>query len=131
MASMKDLREGKVLGKLELAVMEIVWQSSKPIFVREVANSLQSSHPVAYTTVLTIMSRLSQKGLLKRKALGKAFIYKANYSKETFLARISRQIIDNLLNSFGESAVANFAQELGRVPLTQKRKLIKILKSSK
>lgn len=122
---------GKVLGELESDVMEIVWQSKEPISVRTVTQSLQKNRQIAYTTVMTIMGRLVEKGLLKRKESGKAYIYQPAYSKEKFLSRVSRQIIKNFIASFGEAAVAHFAQEINKLAPEKRKRLRKLLKEAK
>jgi len=122
---------GKVLGELESNVMEIVWRAKKPVSVSDVINILSKQREIAYTTVMTIMGRLTDKGLLKRTASGKAYIYKPMYSKDTFLSRISRQIIRNLVSSFGDTAIAHFTEELEHIPSEKKKKLLEILKSKK
>ena len=121
---------GKVLGELESDVMEIIWQSKGPIAVRTVTQSLQKKRQIAYTTVMTIMGRLVEKGLLKRKESGKAYIYKCVYSKDRFLTRVSRQIIKNFIASFGWSAVAHFAEEVNRLTPTKRKELKKLLKEA-
>lgn len=125
-----DQKVGKVLGELESEIMEIVWQAKNPISVRDVTENLQHKRQIAYTTVMTIMGRLVEKGLLKRSISGKAYIYRQAYSKDKFLTRISRQIIKTFISSFGEVAVAHFAQEIEKIPVSKRRKLLKILKSS-
>lgn len=122
---------GKVLGELETQVMEIIWQVKKPISVSEVVAVLSKKRDIAYTTVMTIMTRLLDKGLLKRTALGKAYVYKPSYSKDTFLTKVSQQIIKNFVSSFGDKAIAHFAQELDKVPPEKKTKLLQILKQAK
>lgn len=119
---------GKVLGELETAVMEIIWQSENPISVADVHKVLRKKRMIAYTTVQTVMTRLTDKGLLKRTNTYKAHLFKPAYSKDTFLTRISRQIIKNLVTSFGDSAVAHFAQELENLPPDKKQQLLKIIK---
>lgn len=122
---------GKVLGELETKVMETVWEKGKPISVSDVIKVLSKKRTIAYTTVMTIMTRLTEKGLLKRTALGKAYLYKPAFSKDTFLTRVSKQIIKNLVSSFGDRAIAHFAQELENIPEEKKQKLLKILKFKK
>lgn len=96
------------LGELEAEIMEIIWKS-KSASVREVLSNLKKRRKVAYTTIMTVMARLAKKGILKRKldASG-AYIYIPTQDKETFLASSSRKLIKNLINEFGEVAVAQF-----------------------
>ena len=129
MASNKDY--GKVLGELETQIMEIIWQADKPLIVSDVVIILSKKRDIAYTTVMTVMGRLTEKGLLKRSQEGKAYFYKPAYSKDTFLTRVSRQIIRNLVSNFGDAAVAHFAEALENIPSDKKQKLLKILKEAK
>lgn len=126
-----DQKVGKVLGELESDVMEIIWQSKGPISVRTVTQSLQKKRRIAYTTVMTIMGRLMDKGFLKRKESGKAYTYQPIYSKDRFLTRVSRQIIKNFVSSFGEMAVAHFVEEVGKLSPARRTQLHKLLKEFK
>lgn len=119
---------GKFLGELEKEIMEVVWKNKEPITVRFVLESITKNRKIAYTTVMTIMGRLVKKGYLKTEALGKAYIYKAILSKDKFLTKITRQIIRNFVSSFGQSAVANFTQEIAKISPAKRRELIKLLK---
>ena len=119
---------GKVLGELETKVMETVWEKGVPVSVSDVVKVLSRKRTIAYTTVMTIMTRLNEKNLLKRTSAGKAYLYKPVFSKDTFLTRITHQIIKNLVSNFGTSAIAHFAEELENITPSRKQKLIKILK---
>lgn len=121
---------GRFLGELEKEVMEIIWQSTKPITVRLVFEAISKMRKIAYTTVMTIMGRLVKKGYLKTESSGKAYTYKALLSKDKFLTKVSRQIIKNLVSSFGDTAIAHFAQELEKIPADKKQKLVKLLKGA-
>lgn len=121
----------QILGGLEKEIMKVVWTTKRSVTVREVFSIITRDRSIAYTTVMTVMGRLVSKGLLKRQAVRKAYIYKAAYSKDKFLGKISRQIINNLLSSFGETAIAHFAEELERIPANKRKRLASILKNSK
>lgn len=122
---------GKVLGELESEVMEIIWQSPSPVSVRVITETLQKKRKIAYTTVMTIMGRLVDKGLLKRQESGKAYIYQPAYSKDRFLTRVSRQIIKNFIASFGKPAVAHFAEEIDKLTPAKRKSLRKLLKEAR
>lgn len=122
---------GKVLGELESEVMEIIWQSKEPVSVRTVTQNLQKKRQIAYTTIMTIMGRLTDKGLLKRTSSGKAYNYQPVYSKDKFLTRVTRQIIKNFIANFGETAVAHFAEEVNKLTPTRRKELKKLLKEAK
>lgn len=123
-----EQKVGKVLGDLESDIMEIVWRSPNPVSVRDVTENLQHKRQIAYTTVMTVMNRLVDKGLLNRKQDGRAYNYKSAVSKDKFLTRISRQIIKNFMASFGNTAIAHFTEEVERLAPQRRKHLRKLLK---
>jgi predicted transcriptional regulator len=78
------------LGELERAVMDQVWalgDSGEPsVTVREVHEALSASRDLAYTTVMTVMSRLADAGLLVKERAGRAFLYAAAGTREELTA---------------------------------------------
>jgi len=74
------------LGQLQAAVMDVVWDEGGWLTSAEVHGRLDRRPPLAYTTVMTILVRLWQKGRLERTRRGKAFAYRALQSREEFAA---------------------------------------------
>jgi predicted transcriptional regulator len=74
------------LGGLETKVMEVLWDASSPLSVREVHDVLNESADLAYTTVMTVLDRLAKKQILLRDRDGKAWLYRAAESREQLLA---------------------------------------------
>lgn len=70
----------KFLGTLEAPVMEYIWRTGSAT-VRDAAVHLKPTRPVAYNTVLTVMTRLTEKGLLARELEGKTYHYRAARSR--------------------------------------------------
>lgn len=101
----------RYLGGLQAEVMEIFWRSGNAT-VREVVNELNTQHELAYTTVLTLVSRLWSRGLLAREPEGRGFRYRASKTKEEFLGELSDELIDRLIADFGEIAVARLGERL-------------------
>jgi predicted transcriptional regulator len=104
----------KFLGPLEAEIMEHLWRVGGAT-VREVVAHLETTRPVAYNTILTVMTRLAEKGLLARDAEGKTYRYRAAQSRADFLGGVSGQIVDDLLADFGEVAIAQFLARIERV----------------
>jgi len=73
------------LGGLETKVMEVLWEASSPLSVREVHDVLSESADLAYTTVMTVLDRLAKKHILLRDREGKAWLYRAAASREQLL----------------------------------------------
>lgn len=101
----------KLLGELEGAVMDILWTRDQAT-VREVLDELNATRSLAYTTVLTVMSRLVEKGLLTQHKTGRAYMYRPSMSRETFAAETAGQVVRSLVADFGDIALVQFSQEL-------------------
>jgi predicted transcriptional regulator len=108
-----DARSGveKLLGELENAIMDILWRRNEAT-VREVLDELNQTRSLAYTTVLTVMSRLVEKGLLIQDKTDRAHLYHPAMSSEGYAAETAGQIIRSLVEDFGDIALAQFSHEL-------------------
>lgn len=101
-----------LLGELEAAIMQVVWQQEE-VTVRAVQAALQPTRPLAYTTVLTVMSRLAQKRVLIARKEGKTHYYRAAApTPGAFVAARAQQAVQELLASYGDIGVAQFLHAL-------------------
>ena len=116
------------LGRLQAEVMELFWKRDSGT-VREVLDDLNAGRrkKLAYTTVLTLVSRLWSRGFLEREAEGRGFRYRATGSREALLGLLSDQLIDRLFADFGDIAVARLGERLEHLD----PKLMKKLKAAK
>lgn len=119
--------EEKFLGPLEATVMERLWKRGTAT-VREVVDDLGRTRALAYTTVMTIMTRLHEKGLLERARDGKTYVYRPAFSRQEHRDRLSRQLVRGLVDEFGELALAHFAEELDGVDAAHRTALPRIAK---
>lgn len=100
-----------VLGPLETEVMEAVWDGGE-VTVRDVQRVLTKQRPVAYTTVMTTMGRLADKGFLRRIEVQPAHRYSALLSRDEYAQTTVSSILDWLVGQFGDPAVAYFVDRL-------------------
>lgn len=98
------------LGPLEQQVMNIIWRR-QTVTVREVLTELEKHRQIAYTTVMTIMSRLVKKGYLSQSKKGKSNIFSIQRNQQQTLQSLVRQTIHSFIDRFGEEAVATFLDE--------------------
>ncbi len=103
-------REGdadKLLGPLEAEVMRALWKAGEPLTVRELLGRLNEGRPqrLAYTTVMTVMNRLSKKGALRRDRRGRGYAYEPTADDVAGLA------VDGVVRDFGPAAVAHFLDQ--------------------
>jgi predicted transcriptional regulator len=100
------------LHELESEVMEEVWRHDE-VTVREVLDALnRGPKQRAYTTVMTIMTRLDEKGLLERKRRGRADVYRSRLTREQYLAARAEAEVKELVADYGDVALAHFARHL-------------------
>ena len=86
---------GLELGRLERQVMEQAWRCDE-ISVRDIYRFFEGR--IAYTTLMTTLYRLYRKGVLKRRKLGRAFLYSPRFSAEEFERGIAKDLIEGLLD---------------------------------
>jgi predicted transcriptional regulator len=113
------------LGTLESEVMRVCWGADGPLLVRSVLERLNErrAEPLAYTTVMTVMSRLAEKGVLTRIAQGRGYAYSSAVADEAAIA------VREVLRTHGDEAVAHFAAEAGTDPALRER-LLRLLGES-
>lgn len=103
--------------------MEEVWRQGEAT-VREVLTALnRDTKQRAYTTVMTIMSRLHRKGLLSRARQGKTDLYKPVMSREEYLNARAEAEVEALVDHFGDVALAHFAEQVEKLDPKQLRAL--------
>lgn len=103
-----------LLGSLEMEIMEFMWQANQAT-VRQVTQAISLRRPIAYTTVMTVMVHLVDKGLLARTMEKKRYRYRLVQSRNEFLHQASYRMIRTLVNNFGDLAVAGFLSEISKI----------------
>ncbi len=82
--------------------------------VAQIMNALNdgSRRQLAYTTVMTILVRLTDKGYVYRKPKGRQFLYTAAMDEATLAATVGRRELGRLIERYGAASLAAFAQDL-------------------
>ena len=124
--SSQELLE-KSLGSLERDVMALVWRRGE-LNVRDACDDLGSI--VAYTTVMTTMDRLFKKGLLTRRKVGRAFVYRASASRAEIEGAVATELVHSLLQREGEplpvlSSLVDAVSDRDRALLDELERLIR------
>ncbi|MBB3050004.1 putative transcriptional regulator [Prauserella isguenensis] len=97
------------LGELERAVMEVLWARAEPATVRAVHEEL-ADRGLAYTTVMTVLTRLAAKGVVRRKRSGRAWLYAPAASREEHVAELMLEALE--MTGDRDSALVRFAQSV-------------------
>lgn len=105
------------LHDLEAAIMDVVWRKGLSDFsVNDVLVVLEKQREIAYTTVMTTLSRLYDKGLLKRARDGKRYLYSTMFSREEFLEGTAREVLNGAVG--GSRALAMLAEKVSEASVS-------------
>ncbi|MBI2917944.1 MAG: BlaI/MecI/CopY family transcriptional regulator [Chloroflexi bacterium] len=96
---------GKVLGSREAEIMELLWKEGELTVAQ--AHQHLAGRELAYTTVMTLMKRLWDKGLLQRRLERGAYIYSSTLSREELLDKVAHEVVGGLLEDLASPAVAH------------------------
>ena len=96
------------LAPLELECLSVLWPLGEGT-VRDIHRALAASRPRAYTTVLTIMDRLEQKGIVTRRKVGKAFHYQARLSAEEARLKAVEKIVEGFFDGSPDALAAHLS----------------------
>jgi predicted transcriptional regulator len=100
---------------LEARVMEVIWSNAWQTFaVGDVHRELNEEREIAYTTVMTTLSRLHEKGVVSRVRQGKRYDYSPNFSRESFMQNVAGQVLQGLSELDHNQTVALLAQQVTR-----------------
>jgi predicted transcriptional regulator len=103
----------QVLGELEAGVMAVLWTTNRPLPVREVRDRLAArGRDLAYNTVMTVLVRLSEKGLLERNKQDDMWHYAPTLSEADFHAQVSGEVLRGLLDLAPEATLAQLVDVL-------------------
>ena len=106
--------------------MEQVWERGTAT-VREVLEALnRGRRQRAYTTIMTIMSRLDQKGLLTRERSGKTDVYSPVMDRDAYLHARAQAEVHALVEEFGDLALTQFAAQMDKLDPARLRQLRKL-----
>jgi BlaI family transcriptional regulator, penicillinase repressor len=100
------------LAPLELECLSVLWPLGEGT-VRDIHRALAASRPRAYTTVLTIMDRLEQKGIVTRRKVGKAFHYQARLSAEEARLKAVEKIVEGFFDGSPDALAAHLSSQGG------------------
>ena len=118
---MTNAERASSLGSLEAKIMRVAWdRPDQHMLVREVLELLDRE--LAYTTVMTVMNRLFEKGLLHRRREGRAWSYRPTSSREAYVATTMSQVLSGAEDR--TAALLHFLAELDPAEAAALRRLL-------
>ena len=114
------------LTEAELRLMNVLWDRG-PSTVKDVLDALPADPPLAYTTILTTLRILEDKGYLEHEKDGRAFLYKPRVPRDQARQSAVRQILSRFFENSAEQLVLNLlkTEKLSSAEMKSLRKLIK------
>lgn len=120
---MKDII--RRLPDAEQEVMQAIWACTAPVVRTDIEKILYKTHPMAMTTLLTLLTRLSEKGFITIEKNGRRSYYTPCISREDYLAAQSKSFVDKLCGgSMSTFATALCSSGLTREELSELREML-------
>ncbi len=94
----------------ELAIMKVVWRLEKAT-VRDVYEALRARRTIAYTTVMTMMKILEEKGYLKKTLVERAYVYKPSRPRQQVVGAMVREFVDRVFDGAAGGLLAHLAKD--------------------
>jgi BlaI family penicillinase repressor len=113
-----------VLTAQELEIMKIVWRSGAST-VRGVYEDLLERRRIAYTTVMTMMNILEQKGYLKKTQKDRAYVYQAAKPQKQVIRGMVREFVDRVFNGSAEPLLLHLDRRLSEEDLDEIRRMLR------
>jgi predicted transcriptional regulator len=98
------------LGDLESEVMRVLWSLGRAT-VPDVRKAIRWERPLAYTTVMTVLGRLVEKGFLEREKEGRFYVYAPRVGREAVAGSALRGVVERFYDGMGRRAVAQLLSE--------------------
>jgi predicted transcriptional regulator len=107
----------KLLGPLEAELLRAAWTADRPVTVRDLLERVNGARatPLAYTTVMTVLTRLADKGVMRREKQGRGYVYEPVAGDAAALA------VQGVVRDFGDAAVAHFVDQVKSDPALMRR----------
>jgi predicted transcriptional regulator len=94
----------------ELAIMKVVWSLDKAT-VRDVYEAMRDTRPVAYTTVMTMMKILEEKGYLKKKRGDRAYVYAPSKPRQQVVGAMVRDFVERVFDGAAGGLLLHLAKD--------------------
>lgn len=130
MSKPKPVREINQLGELESDVLSVVWEMGRAT-VQEVKDALEPRRALAYTTVMTVMSRLAEKGILDRRKEGRAYYYTPAASQQKVAGSLLNSLVRRLYDGATGKAIAQLLETDEKVDDAELERLEQLIHSKR
>ncbi|WNQ10034.1 BlaI/MecI/CopY family transcriptional regulator [Paenibacillus aurantius] len=101
----------RFFGPLEARIMSILWNGPE-MSIKDVQRGLEHDKSANFNTVMTVMNRLVDKGILSKRTAGRGALYRPVQTMDEFIENQSKELTQDLLEEFGLRAVNHMLDAL-------------------
>lgn len=94
--------------------MEVLWKHGESS-VKDILDTFPTDKNISYSAVITVTNRMTKKGLLKKRKVGKAYFYKPIYDKEQFFEIVSKKVVEGVSEFSLQSAMVHFVDYMSQM----------------
>jgi len=113
-----------VLGPLGGAIARVVIEQREATVADVVEALSRTRRASAYTTVMTVMGRLYERGVLARRKLGRQYVYRPAAAETALVDELSERAVDEVIERYGQAALRQFAERLGELDPDMRARLV-------
>lgn len=119
-----------VLGTLEKDIMEVLWKRGESC-VKDILDTFPVDKNISYSAVITVTNRMTKKGLLKKRKVGKAYFYKPIYDREEFFEIVSKKVVEGISEFSLKSAMVHFVDYMSQMDSEKIEYFSKLIESKR
>lgn len=119
-----------VLGTLEKDIMEVLWKRGESS-VKDILDAFPADKNISYSAVITVTNRMTKKGLLKKRKVGKAYFYNPVYDREQFFEIVSKKVVEGISGFSLKAAMVHFVDYMSHMDQEKIEYFSKLIESKR
>lgn len=116
-------------GELEEAIIQVLMTKNRPLSVKAVQQSLKNQN--AYTTIMTVLTRLYEKGVLSRTKDGRSYLYQLKHPQQKAKHSLFKRLKTKILTMSPSQVFNYFLENQGEISEGELRKMEKLIRDYK
>lgn len=109
----------------ELAIMKVIWRRDRAT-VRDVYETLRERRAIAYTTVMTMMNVLEEKGYLAKARVDRAYVYRPTRPQQQVVGQMVTDFVDRVFDGAAAGLFLHLARD-SRLSKTERDRIRRII----
>lgn len=113
------------LGRVQLLIMQVLWERGR-VTARDITDALNTTEPIAHSTVQTLLRGLEEKGSVAHETEGRTFVFRALVEEDRFKQSATRDLVERVFGGSASKLVAHLLknEKVSRKEIDEIRDLI-------